>query len=515
MATQDPTQAAFDESSQVPKVGGNALEGLATSFGAPKGSALDNAIQQHHQARLDEAKMHRRNASTAAGILTYGIDPKTGQSLTDEQRTQYTNEYKAAMAAYEKAAGVNKETKGAIQKARMLVEHMIGQGQKRQQAGQQGQQGAQGGPPPPPAPQSTSAAAPAGPAGGPPPPVPFAEQAPFLRAQVAQQQDEAKTQREDAAKFQDFAKRQEVVKQAKLDEIEAANKAKATGKPKITDISYTGPDGQPHFGKSVTTGLNEDGSPATTYFDQEGNELPPDTSKFSAWMMPRTTTSTGVRMVQQPDGSIKQVPVVTSSTTRRGGPISPPPVPLPSKDGQATAPKAPTAKASPSAAMGGGKVVGGKVPPGVSKAYDSYNNSVTRYQIMEAAVPRALKGDQQAMINLLYNHIGMTTGLQKGARITESLISEAENSAPWEATLLKRIGVDKEFEITPELLRGVVLDSQTMHNMVDLAKERVDQDRQAWQREIQSAKGGYGMTGAPPPPPTGTKDTSGGSFKPF
>ena len=52
------------------------------------------------------------------------------------------------------------------------------------------------------------------------------------------------------------------------------------------------------------------------------------------------------------------------------------------------------------------------------------------------------------MINLLYNHIGMTTGLQKGARITKDLISEAENSAPWMATLLKKIGVD------PSMLSG-------------------------------------------------------------
>ena len=39
--------------------------------------------------------------------------------------------------------------------------------------------------------------------------------------------------------------------------------------------------------------------------------------------------------------------------------------------------------------------------------------------------------NQQAMLSLLSNHLGMTMGLQKGARLNQALITEAQKSAPW------------------------------------------------------------------------------------
>ena len=190
-AQQDPTLASVDQASQVPDVpkstGEKAMGVLGGLVGRSKGSPLDDAIQQHHQKRLDEARMHRRTAAQALGIYSYGIDPKTGEKLTPEQEQQYLNEWNSAMEHYQKVAGVNKETKAAIQKSKMLAEYTAQQ--QRKQQGQGGQAGAQGAPPPPPAPEAQSpspSAAPAGPAGGPPPPVPFAEQAPFLTEQLAE-----------------------------------------------------------------------------------------------------------------------------------------------------------------------------------------------------------------------------------------------------------------------------------------------------------------------------------------
>jgi len=528
---QDPTQAAFSDAAQVPDVPASGKEkafGLigALTTGKPKGGALDEAIQKHHQQRLDEARMHRRTASTALGIWSYGIDPKTGEKLTPEQEQQYLNEWNSAMESYQKVAGVNKETKAAIQKARQLAEYTAQQQrQKRQGGALQAQGGAQGAPPPPaPGAQPAAPAAlspaqqSAGPSGG-PPQVPFAEPSftekePFLRAQVIQRQAEASKQREDNAKFVDFVKRQDVEKQNKIEEIQAAADAKAktqgTGKAKISGVHYAGPDGQPLFGWSVSQGVDPDtGKPIATLYDQEMNELPPDTHVFSAWMSPRTTTTNTWKEVQQPDGSIALVPVQTSSVTKRGGTVPPPPAPGESPKTPPTA--ASKVKTSPAQTMGlpkGAKIVGGKVPPGVAKAYEAFNSAQERYNVMEAALPDAQKGDQQAMLNLLANHIGMTMGLQKGSRITQAIYEEASQSAPW----LSR--VEAHFD-DRGYLTGVVLTPEQMQQMIKLAQVRLGQDEAAWKREISAAKTGYGMGGGaatPPPPPS---SSSSGSFKPF
>src|ERR1039458_3828703 len=66
-----------------------------------------------------------------------------------------------------------------------------------------------------------------------------------------------------------------------------------------------------------------------------------------------------------------------------------------------------------------------------AKAVDTAHGADFRYRSMNSSVEPALKGDQQAMLNLLTNHIGMTLGMQKGARITKDILHEAQASAPW------------------------------------------------------------------------------------
>lgn len=228
----------------------------------------------------------------------------------------------------------------------------------------------------------------------------------------------------------------------------------------------------------------------------------------------RKSSILGVRMVQQPDGSILAVPVETSTTTQTHGALP-------------TPPGSPQAKGvgggGGAGVRGTGTVVGGKIPMEVQKAQTQYQDSVSRYNVMADALPKALAGDQQAMINLLYNHIGMTIGLQKGARITRDIIEEAQHSAPWMATLLARVGVGNGFEMTPDLLRGVVLPPETMHNMLSLAENRLGEDYRKFSdtRDYYS-KGGSQLpkppsdvvggakdrnakpSGTPPPPSKGT-----------
>jgi hypothetical protein len=262
---------------------------------------------------------------------------------------------------------------------------------------------------------------------------------------------------------------------AKIAEEKAKPTTGAAARPHY--FTYVGDDGQPHPGYSIA---------GEGVFDAEGNKQPEGTKVFSAWMQPRETVSNGVKEVPQPDGSIKLVPVTTSSTTTRGG-IAPPP----SKD-TPTAPSKSTAPAPKTAgAAGKGQTVGGRVPTEVKKAYDSYNAAQERYAVMQDALARAQNGDQQAMVNLLANHIGMTMGLQKGSRITQAIYNEAMESAPWLQRVEARFDKDG-------YLSGVVLTPTQMKQMIDLAKVRLDQDKQSWQREVEANKTGYGTMSPPP-----------------
>jgi hypothetical protein len=239
---QDPTLAAVDQASQVPDVPASGKEkafGLigALTTGKPKGGPLDEAIAKHHQQRLDEARMHRRTAASALAIYSYGIEPKSGKELVDPKtgkklinpetgnayEDEYLNEWNSAMEHYAKVAGVNKETKAAIQKSKMLAEYTAQQQRaKRQGGGQPGQPAAQGGtPPPPPAPDAASSPAQqtAGPQGGPPPPVPFAEEAPFLRGQLSEQRE-----------FQSWKRQQTLLHDFRMEEEAAKVKAQAAAR---------------------------------------------------------------------------------------------------------------------------------------------------------------------------------------------------------------------------------------------------------------------------------------------
>lgn len=89
----------------------------------------------------------------------------------------------------------------------------------------------------------------------------------------------------------------------------------------------------------------------------------------------------------------------------------------------------------------------------------------TRLETMTQNYDDGLKGDQQAMLSLLANHIGMTLGLQKGARITQAIYDEAMASAP----IIGRIAshFDKRGYLT-----GVTLTPEQMKQMMDLAEQK-------------------------------------------
>lgn len=106
---------------------------------------------------------------------------------------------------------------------------------------------------------------------------------------------------------------------------------------------------------------------------------------------------------------------------------------------------------------------------GVLKAYSPVQDSAERMNIMTQNAEDALHGNQQAGLSLLSNHIGMTMGLVKGARINKEIYSEAAKSQPWLQGLKAHFSSDG-------YLDGVALSPPQIGNMVDLAPGRLSED---------------------------------------
>jgi hypothetical protein len=104
------------------------------------------------------------------------------------------------------------------------------------------------------------------------------------------------------------------------------------------------------------------------------------------------------------------------------------------------------------------------------KAYQPTLDSAERMNVMTESYEKAIKDhDQQAMLNLLANHLGMTMGLQKGARLTKDIINEAKQSQPWLQ------GIESKFD-KDGYLAGVTLSPNQMRQMVALGQERYAED---------------------------------------
>jgi hypothetical protein len=88
-------------------------------------SPLVQAMEKHHQQRIDLAQKHYKDFQTYTGILATGIDPDTNAPLKAEDAEKYYNLREAASQELEKTAGVNKDVKGKLQKLKMLADHII------------------------------------------------------------------------------------------------------------------------------------------------------------------------------------------------------------------------------------------------------------------------------------------------------------------------------------------------------------------------------------------------------
>lgn len=143
----------------------------------------------------------------------------------------------------------------------------------------------------------------------------------------------------------------------------------------------------------------------------------------------------------------------------------------------------------------------------ISKDMEAAREADTRLNVMLQNEQDALNGinkgkpDQQAEISLLANHIGMTLGLQKGARINQATWKEAESSRPWLSGIKAKFGSDG-------YLSGVTLTPDQIKQMVNLSRER---RYWQWQQAAQAARN-YGIPLNIPqvagPQPTGVEQSA-------
>lgn len=159
------------------------------------------------------------------------------------------------------------------------------------------------------------------------------------------------------------------------------------------------------------------------------------------------------------------------------------------------------------------------------KAQDDYGKRISALNLMQQNYAEALKGNQQAQVSMLMQHIGMTAGTVPGARQSRANIEEAEESTPWIAHYINKwfhqdANGDYVFD-GPK--GGINLTKPQMEQMLSLGKERVQvqhEQLQYWQRELVPGQGEFtapGITaihGVPQPTPGAPARGAGRTAKP-
>ncbi len=135
----------------------------------------------------------------------------------------------------------------------------------------------------------------------------------------------------------------------------------------------------------------------------------------------------------------------------------------------------------------GGAPIAPQIFSQISKSIEPAVESDTRYRVMKDNEKDAMNGNQQAMLSLVANHMGMTLGQQKGTRINQAQWNEAIASAPWiEAQASKWFHQDANGDyIFDGYKSGVTITGDQVKQMVGLAQQR---RLRQWQQAQQSGK---------------------------
>lgn len=268
------------------------------------------------------------------------------------------------------------------------------------------------------------------------------------------------------------------------------------------------PDYAPPAQHSSTSQFNEELAAYAKAHNMAVEDLPPEALDYvsrraaQARAMPSTTTTTTLKqnfdgqwvpVTEQNSrnpGSVHLVDPLGTSSEQHSESSKPKSSPAPKKH-EPTKGTEKSGESTGSARKNSHTSVGAPVFAGKNKEYDdaktAYHAAIDRTDTMEKNIKavheseKAGKGpDQQAMLSLVANHIGMTLGAQKGARINQAVWNEAIASAPWlESYYAKAFHNDPA---TGDVVfdgwkGGVTLTEDQMNQMVALAHDRLDTAR--------------------------------------
>jgi hypothetical protein len=453
--------------------------------------AIDKALQQHHDEVMADAQ--RRSANAKSWYSKYmaasrtGKDPVTGQPMTPDEIAKLKVNGDKEMAEYGKIAGKSKQAKPLVQQMAGAMKHVIAHHDAAigQPAGPSTQQGSPTVPPPPqgaapPSPQSGTVPPP--PTGAPtaasatptPPTAPSSN--PLMEA-AQRDSDAASMKEQDARRIKDQEYRDKLTAEAdpryhvndlkrfrddlhdafpqmSPEDVEKAMMTKAGVTPK-----GAGKEMQPDFKDGMLVGVK---NPATNEYYTDPTTMPPEAKAIydSAKKVEKAHEA-----AQDARDDRRFQHQITASTLAFQHALD--------RSDYAAAQKE------------------------VKKARSDYDSAIDRQTTMHQNLDAGLKGDQQAMLSLVANHIGMTLGAQKGARITRAVWDEATSSAPWLAKLGAKFSDDG-------YLSGVTLTPEQMRQMVDLGdqkvgilKDHVDRVEEEYKDDLDTKT--HGKTVPPPP----------------
>lgn len=219
----------------------------------------------------------------------------------------------------------------------------------------------------------------------------------------------------------------------------------------------------------------------TNYKTPQGTE----TLKDPLWFLAPKAPSPNDGVQRTPDQTAapsSSSPAGTTKPAKKSG--APPSLQDLKKEADARNPKKTTTNAKPDdgSMKVGGATISAALLPAKNKEYDdaksAYDGARQRVETMDKAAVKAYKGDQQSMLSLIANHIGMTLGAQKGARINQAVWNEAVSSAPYLEQFLSKIGhfgQDGYWYLDTPFLGmkgGVTLTGEQIKSMVELAHDQ-------------------------------------------
>jgi hypothetical protein len=423
--------------------------------------AIQKALDQHHAQVVADAQRHADTAKRYYGMVAQaritGKNPTTGQPATPEEIAQWQQMADGAWADYGKIAGKAKAAKPIIQQMGGLLQHIAGGGKGQQGAGSQPPQLSQ-----PQAKQGDQTVSPppqGGASSSPQPTVPPPPGSNPLQESAQTETQGGLIKEQDAARIKDEEYRNKLladadpryhvneIKQFRGDiqqafpEMAPEDVQKAVlSKMGVTAKAGTGKEMQPDFKDGMLVGVKD---PATNEYYTDPKTMPPAAKAIydSAKKVEKEHESAQ----EAKEGRLLQRQMVMQDRQLQHA--------LAASDYKAAK-----------------KIV--------DTAQSDYLASLTRQDTMHKNLASALKtGDQQAMLSLVANHIGMTLGAQKGARITRSVWDEAAASAPWwDTKMAKFFHTDQSTgdRVFDGWKGGINLAPEQMQQMVQLGDEKVD-----------------------------------------